>query len=64
MPFLLPNQQSQSTEGNPETEQKCFPMLTAGRQRRNIVRQTVSNGGSGDWEELTTFIISGSQRLD
>jgi len=44
-----------------DQEQKCFQMLTKGRlrwSRDHTVRQTVSNGGSGDWKGLaavTTF---------
>jgi len=36
-------------------EEKCFQTLTEGRKRRSrghVVRQTVPNGRSGDWEDL------------
>ena len=39
-----------------DREQKCFPTLTEGRQRRgrdHVVRQTAADGGSGDREGPT-----------
>ena len=44
-------------------EQKCFQMLTEGRQRwsrDHIVRQTVPNGGSVNWEGPATDSLSDS----